>query len=309
MLHKDGIEFAFKEPSPQGEGSPPLNLAFLDILSEFSSKLIRQDKRTVHMYLERFMTFQMALQREDCWLPLISYRNSLQAGTDDDTMSVISGISSRGSTVRSKKSKPATASKRKLPEEENSSSSSDAVWMNREQNVQTPVMMHSPHLTSTVLRDPKKMRPEDSFTATFTMPAEQHPHQPVPPQQQQPHPQHQTTIDYNTQVTWMLTQRQQAEARQQQERVSMHYAKMRNHMQQAIRRGSGLMEDDEEPIVEDVMMSSEDRLEDINEGMDFDTMDIDLPASKNRRERTELKPDYFDPSSIMDDSVLNVSMF
>lgn len=42
------------------------------------------------------------------------------------------------------------------------------------------------------------------------------------------------------------------------------------------RRGSGLLEDDEEPIVEDVMMSSEDRLEDINEGMDFDTMDIDL---------------------------------
>ncbi|XP_068572420.1 cohesin subunit SA-2a isoform X2 [Cebidichthys violaceus] len=308
MLHKDGIEFAFKEPSPQGQGSPPLNLAFLDVLSEFSSKLIRQDKRTVHMYLERFMTVQMALQREDCWLPLISYRNSLQAGGDDDTMSVISGLSSRGST-RSKKSKPATASKRKLPEEENSCSSSDAVWMNREQNVQTPVMMHSPHLTSTVLRDPKKMRPEDSYTAAFTMPAEQHPHQPVPLQQQQPQHHHQAAIDYNTQVTWMLTQRQQAEARQQQERVSMHYAKMRNHMQQAIRRGSGLMEDDEEPIVEDVMMSSEDRLEDINEGMDFDTMDIDLPASKNRRERTELKPDYFDPSSIMDDSVLNVSMF
>ncbi|TKS83482.1 THO complex subunit 2 [Collichthys lucidus] len=275
MLHKDGIEFAFKEPSPHGEGSPPLNLAFLDILSEFSSKLIRQDKRTV---------------------------NSLQVGGDDDTMSVISGISSRGSTVRSKKSKPAAASKRKLPEaEENSCSSTDAVWMNREQNVQTPVMMHSPHLTSTVLRDPKKMRPEESFAAAYTMPTEQHPHQPVTPQQQTHH-HHQAAIDYNTEVTWMLTQRQQAEARQQQERVSMHYAKMRNHMQQAIRRGSGLMEDDEEPIVEDVMMSSEDRLEDMNEGMDFDTMDIDLPASKNRRERTELKPDFFDPSSIMDDS-------
>uniref|UniRef100_A0A8C2ZEW2 Cohesin subunit SA n=1 Tax=Cyclopterus lumpus TaxID=8103 RepID=A0A8C2ZEW2_CYCLU len=292
MLHKDGIEFAFKEPSPQGQGSPPLNLAFLDILSEFSSKLIHQDKRTVHKYLERFMTVQMALQRDDCWLPLISYRNSLQVGGDDDTMSVISGISSRGST-RSKKSKSATASKRKLPEaEENSCSSSDAVWMNREQNMQTPVMMHSPHLTSTVLRDPKKMRQEDSCTAAFTMPTEQLPHQPVPLQQ-------------HTQVTWMLTQRQQVEARQQQERVSMHYAKMRNH----IRRGSGLMEDDEEPIVEDVMMSSEDRLEDINEDMNFETMDIDLPASKNRRERSELKPDYFDPSSIMDDSVLNVSMF
>lgn len=68
-----------------------------------------------HMYLERFMTFQMTLQREDCWLPLISYRNSLQAGGDDDTMSVVSGISSRGSSVRSKKAKPATG-KRKLAE-------------------------------------------------------------------------------------------------------------------------------------------------------------------------------------------------
>uniref|UniRef100_A0A8C7K457 Cohesin subunit SA n=1 Tax=Oncorhynchus kisutch TaxID=8019 RepID=A0A8C7K457_ONCKI len=235
MLHKDGIEFAFKEPSPQGEGNPPLNLAFLDILSEFSSKLLRQDKKTVHLYLERFMTFQMALQREDCWLPLISYRNSLQAGGDDDTMSVISGYSSRGSSIRSKKAKPASTGKRKLPEGE------DAVWINREQNVQTPVMMPSPHLSSTVLRDPKKMRPEESYMGVYSI-----------------------TSD---------------------------------------RRSSGLMEDDEEPIVEDVMMSSEDRLEDLNEGMDFDTMDIDLPPSKNRRERSELKPDYFDPSSIMDDSV------
>ncbi|KAM8835623.1 cohesin subunit SA-2-like [Synchiropus picturatus] len=309
MLHKNGIEFAFKEPSPQGEGGPPLNLAFLDILSEFSSKLIRQDKRTVHMYLERFMTLQMALQRDDCWLPLISYRNSLQAGADDDTMSVISGMSSRGS-VRSKKAKPATVSKRKLPEEETScSSSSDSFWVNREQNVQTPVMLHSPHLTSTVLRESKKMRPEDSYTPAYSIPAEHHSYQPVPSPQQQPHHLHQAALDYNTQVTWMLTQRQQAEARQQQERVNLQYAKMRNHVAQTIRRGSGLMEDDEEPIVEDVMMSSEDRLEDINEGMDFGTMDIDLPASKNRRERSELKTDYYDSSSMMDDSVINVSMF
>uniref|UniRef100_A0A8C8M134 Cohesin subunit SA n=1 Tax=Oncorhynchus tshawytscha TaxID=74940 RepID=A0A8C8M134_ONCTS len=267
MLHKDGIEFAFKEPSPQGEGNPPLNLVFLDILSEFSSKLLRQDKKTVHLYLERFMTFQMALQREDCWLPLISYRNSLQAGGDDDTMSVISGYSSRSSSIRTKKAKPASTGKRKLPEGEGCST--DAVWMNQEQNVQTPVMMPSPHLTSTVLRDPKKMRPEESYMGVYAMTSEQQ-HQQLPPQQHH----HQTPMDYN-------------------------------------RRGSGLMEDDEEPIVEDVMMSSEDRLEDLNEGMDFDTMDIDLPPSKNRRERSELKPDYFDPSSIMDDSdtVLLPKMF
>uniref|UniRef100_A0A673YCL8 STAG2 cohesin complex component a n=1 Tax=Salmo trutta TaxID=8032 RepID=A0A673YCL8_SALTR len=256
MLHKDGIEFAFKEPSPQGEGNPPLNLAFLDILSEFSSKLLRQDKKTVHLYLERFMTFQMALQREDCWLPLISYRNSLQAGGDDDTMSVISGYSSRSSSIRTKKAKPASTGKRKLPEGEGPTPSHRT-----EQNVQTPVMMPSPHLTSTGLRDPKKMRPEESYMGVYAMTSEQQ-HQQLPPQQHH----HQTPMDYN-------------------------------------RRGSGLMEDDEEPIVEDVMMSSEDRLEDLNEGMDFDTMDIDLPPSKNRRERSELKPDYFDPSSIMDDSV------
>uniref|UniRef100_A0A8C4EYG6 Cohesin subunit SA n=1 Tax=Dicentrarchus labrax TaxID=13489 RepID=A0A8C4EYG6_DICLA len=290
MLHKDGIEFAFKDPSPQGEGGPPLNLAFLDILSEFSSKLMRQDKRTVHMYLERFMTFQMALQREDCWLPLISYRNSLQAGGDDDTMSVMSGYSSRGSSIRSKKTKPpavtagTSAAKRKLPEgislsgiREKWDSSSSEVW---QQSMQTPVMLPSPHLTSTAMRDPKRGR-DDSFMGT--------------PQH------HQTPMDYNSQVTWMLAQRQQEEARQQQERA-MNYAKLRTNLQHAIRRGTGLMEEDEEPIVEDVMMSSEGRMDDLNEGMDFDTMDIDLPPSKNRRERSELKPDYFDPASIMDES-------
>uniref|UniRef100_A0A8C5YZ21 STAG2 cohesin complex component n=1 Tax=Marmota marmota marmota TaxID=9994 RepID=A0A8C5YZ21_MARMA len=282
MLHKDGIEFAFKEPNPQGESHPPLNLAFLDILSEFSSKLLRQDKRTVYVYLEKFMTFQMSLRREDVWLPLMSYRNSLLAGGDDDTMSVISGISSRGSTVRSKKSKPSTG-KRKVVE----GISSDSMWLSREQTLHTPVMMQTPQLTSTIMREPKRLRPEDSFMSVYPMQTEHH----------------QTPLDYNTQVTWMLAQRQQEEARQQQERAAMSYVKLRTNLQHAIRRGTSLMEDDEEPIVEDVMMSSEGRIEDLNEGMDFDTMDIDLPPSKNRRERTELKPDFFDPASIMDESV------
>uniref|UniRef100_A0A8C4EY65 Cohesin subunit SA n=1 Tax=Dicentrarchus labrax TaxID=13489 RepID=A0A8C4EY65_DICLA len=273
MLHKDGIEFAFKDPSPQGEGGPPLNLAFLDILSEFSSKLMRQDKRTVHMYLERFMTFQMALQREDCWLPLISYRNSLQAGGDDDTMSVMSGYSSRGSSIRSKKTKPPA------------DSSSSEVW---QQSMQTPVMLPSPHLTSTAMRDPKRGR-DDSFMGVYPLPHDQQqPHQ--HPQHHQQTPQHhQTPMDYKYAC---LT----AEFLMCNDAVSSH------------RRGTGLMEEDEEPIVEDVMMSSEGRMDDLNEGMDFDTMDIDLPPSKNRRERSELKPDYFDPASIMDESVRTFTM-
>uniref|UniRef100_A0A8C3S466 Cohesin subunit SA n=1 Tax=Chelydra serpentina TaxID=8475 RepID=A0A8C3S466_CHESE len=262
MLHKDGIEFAFKEPNPQGESHPPLNLAFLDILSEFSSKLLRQDKRTVYVYLEKFMTFQMSLRREDVWLPLMSYRNSLLAGGDDDTMSVISGISSRGSTVRNKKTKPATG-KRKIPEE---SSSSDSMWLNREQTMHTPVMMQTPQLTSTIMREPKRLRPEESYMGVYPMQPEHH----------------QAPLDYNSSDSVLNKS------------FSSHFFS---------RRGTSLMEDDEEPIVEDVMMSSEGRIEDLNEGMDFDTMDIDLPPSKNRRERTELKPDFFDPASIMDESV------
>uniref|UniRef100_A0A671MUA1 Cohesin subunit SA n=1 Tax=Sinocyclocheilus anshuiensis TaxID=1608454 RepID=A0A671MUA1_9TELE len=259
MLHKDGIEFAFKEPSPQGEGGPPLNLAFLDILSEFSSKLLRQDKKTVHLYLERFMTFQMALQRDDCWLPLISYRNSLQMGADDDTLSVISGMSSR-SSARSRRSKPPAASKRKLPEG-------------------TCALNHNYTLN--------KIINATLLSKTFSMYTRQ-------------------ICEQYLREIGLLSFRSLSSAHEKWgqkqkccERASLQYGKMRGHIQHTI----GLMEDDEEPIVEDVMMSSEERLDDLNEGMDFDTMDIDLPPSKNRRERSELKPDYFDPASIMDDSV------
>lgn len=45
------------------------------------------------------------------------------------------------------------------------------------------------------------------------------------------------------------------------------------------------MEEDEEPIVEDVMMSSEGRMDDLNEGMDFDTMDIDLVRDVLKQEQ------------------------
>uniref|UniRef100_A0A452QTW9 STAG1 cohesin complex component n=1 Tax=Ursus americanus TaxID=9643 RepID=A0A452QTW9_URSAM len=45
-LHKDGIEFAFKYQNQKGQEYPPPNLAFLEVLSEFSSKLLRQDKKT-----------------------------------------------------------------------------------------------------------------------------------------------------------------------------------------------------------------------------------------------------------------------
>ncbi|MGH0175820.1 UNVERIFIED_CONTAM: hypothetical protein FKN15_071457 [Acipenser sinensis] len=47
MMHKDGIEFAFKRFVQNGQKQPPPNIAYLTILSEFSNKLLKPDKKTV----------------------------------------------------------------------------------------------------------------------------------------------------------------------------------------------------------------------------------------------------------------------
>ena len=65
-----------------------------------------------HSYLEKFMLDSMSERREDVWLPLISYRNSLLTGGDEDLMSVTSGSSSKAASVRSKKARPAAHKKR-----------------------------------------------------------------------------------------------------------------------------------------------------------------------------------------------------
>ena len=47
-LHKEGIQFTFNTiENPENPLGQPPNLPFLEILSEFSNKLLRQDKKTV----------------------------------------------------------------------------------------------------------------------------------------------------------------------------------------------------------------------------------------------------------------------
>uniref|UniRef100_A0A8C4YDJ5 Cohesin subunit SA n=1 Tax=Gopherus evgoodei TaxID=1825980 RepID=A0A8C4YDJ5_9SAUR len=244
-LHKDGIEFAFKYQNQKGQEYPPPNLAFLEVLSEFSSKLLRQDKKTVHSYLEKFLTEQMMERREDIWLPLISYRNSLVTGGEDDRMSVNSGSSSsKASSVRNKKGRPPLHKKRVEDE------SLEGSWLNRNDTIQTPGALQTPQLTSTVLRE-------------------------------------------NT--------------RQMGEQIQEHESE--HGSEQDFLHKRGLMEDDAEPIFEDVMMSSRGQLEDMNEEFE-DTMVIDLPPSRNRRERAELRPDFFDSAAIIeDDSGFGMPMF
>uniref|UniRef100_A0A4W3J5R5 Cohesin subunit SA n=1 Tax=Callorhinchus milii TaxID=7868 RepID=A0A4W3J5R5_CALMI len=272
-LHKDGIEFAFKYPNPNGADFPPPNLAFLEILGEFSSKLLRQDKKTVHAYLEKFMSEQMMERREDIWLPLISYRNSLLTGGDDDRMSVISGgSSSKASTVRSKKGRP-PLNKRRTDEE-----SVDGSWLTRNDSIQTPGVLQAPQLTSTIMRENPRQAAEH-----------------MEDQESERGSESDFVQNPQMQMSW-LGQHKLEEAHRK-DRVAMNYIKARGGVRQSVH---SLMEDDAEPIFEDVMMSSRGQLEDMNEEFE-DTMVIDLPPSRNRRERAELRPDFFDSTAIMED--------
>ncbi|XP_034431434.1 cohesin subunit SA-1a [Hippoglossus hippoglossus] len=274
-LHKDGIEFAFKYQNPRGPEFPPNNLAFLEVLSEFSSKLIRQDKKTVHNYLEKFMSESMSERREDVWLPLISYRNSLLTGGDEDHMSVTSGSSSKTGSVRSKKGRLPVHKKRiEGPEE----SSVEGSWLLRNDTLQTPGALQTPQLTSTVLRENR--------------PAE---HMPDPDSE----PGSENDFVHNPQMQMSWLGQQKMEEVNRKDRTGMNYIKSRSNqgVRQTVR---GLMEDDAEPIFEDVMMSSRGQLEDMNEEFE-DTMVIDLPPSRNRRERAELRPDFFDSAAMIED--------
>uniref|UniRef100_A0AAR2L2N5 SCD domain-containing protein n=1 Tax=Pygocentrus nattereri TaxID=42514 RepID=A0AAR2L2N5_PYGNA len=235
-LHKDGIEFAFRFPNPKRPDCPPPNLAFLEVLCEFSSKLLRQDKKTVHSYLEKFLTEQMCERRDDVWLPLISYRNSLLTGGDDDHGSITSSSSSKTGSIRSRKS---CAAHRKHTEGEE-----DELCLSR-------------------LNDLGKI----------------------------------------AEMLWP----QKLEDVNRKERTAVSYMKARSGgVRETVR---GLMEDDAEPIFEDVMMSSRGQLEDMNEEFE-DTMVIDLPPSCNRRERAELRPNFFDSAAMMEDeSGFSMPMF
>ncbi|KAG5268543.1 hypothetical protein AALO_G00213730 [Alosa alosa] len=288
-LHKDGIEFAFKYQNPKGPEYPPLNLAFLEVLCEFSSKLLRQDKKTVHSYLEKFLTEHMMERREDVWLPLIAYRNSLLTGGDDDRMSVTSAnSSSKASSIRSKKGR-APLQKKRIDED-----SVDGSWMMRNDTLQTPGALQTPQLTSTVLRENPRQAAEHI------------------PEQDSSEAGSEPDYLHNPQMQMSWLGQQKLDEANRKDRGGMNYmAKARGAgVRPSVR---GLMEDDAEPIFEDVMMSSRGQLEYMNEDDSMvieDTMVIDLPPSRNRRERAELRPDFFDSAAIIEDeSGFGMQMF
>lgn len=62
-----------------------MNVPFLEVLMEFSPRLLRQDKLAVYKYLEKHCSVSADhLAKDDDWEPYLLYRGSLQEKQHDD---------------------------------------------------------------------------------------------------------------------------------------------------------------------------------------------------------------------------------
>lgn len=81
QLHREGILFSVTPmENVEDPTGPPPNIAFLEILAEFTNKLLKQDKKVVLAYLDKRITTSMPSSHGEDWQPLMMYRNSLMHG-------------------------------------------------------------------------------------------------------------------------------------------------------------------------------------------------------------------------------------
>ncbi|XP_072542279.1 cohesin subunit SA-2 [Salminus brasiliensis] len=107
MIHRDGIEFVFQGFVQESEKHSPPNISYLTILSEFSSKLLKPDKKTIYSYLQRYAGEQTINNREECWMPLIYYRASLQGTAEgEDAVSFISSDTNKQPSLTNRSKSP-----------------------------------------------------------------------------------------------------------------------------------------------------------------------------------------------------------
>uniref|UniRef100_G1PWV6 Cohesin subunit SA n=1 Tax=Myotis lucifugus TaxID=59463 RepID=G1PWV6_MYOLU len=76
MLHKEGIKFSLSELPPAGSSGQPPNLAFLELLSEFSPRLFHQDKQLLLSYLEKCLQ-RVSQAPSHPWGSVTTYCHSL----------------------------------------------------------------------------------------------------------------------------------------------------------------------------------------------------------------------------------------
>uniref|UniRef100_A0A671NT07 Cohesin subunit SA n=1 Tax=Sinocyclocheilus anshuiensis TaxID=1608454 RepID=A0A671NT07_9TELE len=107
MIHRDGIEFVFKGFVQQSEKHSPPYISYLTILSEFSSKLLKPDKKTIYSYLQKFAGEQVINNREESWMPLIYYRASLMGTAEgEDAISFISSDTNKQPSLTNRSRSP-----------------------------------------------------------------------------------------------------------------------------------------------------------------------------------------------------------
>lgn len=83
-LHRAGIHFALSYPTEQYEdpSSPPPCLLFLEIMCEFTNKLLKQDKKVVLNFLDHRTGGAIPSSRNEDWQPLTQYRTALIHGEE-----------------------------------------------------------------------------------------------------------------------------------------------------------------------------------------------------------------------------------
>ncbi|XP_039533123.1 cohesin subunit SA-2 [Pimephales promelas] len=107
MIHRDGIEFVFKGFVQQSEKHSPPHISYLTILSEFSGKLLKLDKKTIYSYLQKFAGEQVISNREESWMPLIYYRASLMGTAEgEDATSFISSDTNKQPSLTNRSRSP-----------------------------------------------------------------------------------------------------------------------------------------------------------------------------------------------------------
>lgn len=81
QLHREGILVAVNPmENPEDPTAAPPNLPFLEILTEFTNKLLKQDKKVVLSYLDKRIASATPSSHGEDWQPLLMYRNSLVHG-------------------------------------------------------------------------------------------------------------------------------------------------------------------------------------------------------------------------------------
>ncbi|KAH1164638.1 hypothetical protein KIL84_009508 [Mauremys mutica] len=157
-LHKAGIKFAFQEPAPSGSELGPLNLPFLEVLSEFSPRLLSPDKKLLLSYLEQTCQARLSPpQRGKRWNSLLMYRRSLRSLDD------MGSAASRIAAPRPRRRPGSAAKRRRL---DDSSEPGDS-------SLQLSSRLETPMLTSTALKSgrqpgsPAQLQEEEGSESDF----------------------------------------------------------------------------------------------------------------------------------------------